>query len=167
MVAVLVPCYNEERTVGDVVKQFRAQLPFASIYVFDNNSSDQTAHRAKEAGAIVVCERRQGKGYVTQAMFRQVEADIYVMTDGDGTYPPGAVHRLLAPIIAGEADMVVGSRLHAESRSEFKQLNALGNRLVLWVLNSIFRVKLSDVLSGYRAFNRRFVKRLPLFRWRV
>ena len=162
-VAVLVPCYNEERTVADVVRQFRAQLPFASIYVFDNSSSDQTAVRAKEAGAIVLSERRRGKGYVTQAMFRQVEADIYVMVDGDGTYPPGAVHRLLQPIVDGSADMVVGSRLHAESRSEFKQLNALGNRLVLRILNSIFRVTLSDVLSGYRAFNRQFVKRLPLF----
>lgn len=162
-IAILIPCYNEESTVGDVVKQFRAQLPAASIYVFDNNSSDLTGARAKEAGATVLFERRQGKGYVTQAMFRQVEAEAYVIVDGDGTYPPGAVHRLLAPVLAGEADMVVGSRLHAESMSEFKQLNALGNRLVLQVLNSIFRVKLTDILSGYRAFNRKFVKGLPLF----
>lgn len=162
-VAVLIPCYNEERTIGDVVKQFQAQLPAASIYVFDNNSSDQTAARAEAAGAQVFYERRQGKGYVTQAMFRQVDADVYVIVDGDGTYPADAVHRLLAPILNEEADMVVGSRLHAESKSEFKQLNALGNRLVLRVLNSIFRVKLTDILSGYRAFNRKFVKRLPLF----
>ena len=162
-VAVLIPCYNEERTIGDVVNQFRAQLPAASIYVFDNNSSDQTAARAQAAGAQVYYERRQGKGYVTQAMFRQVDADVYVIVDGDGTYPADAVHRLLAPILNEEADMVVGSRLHAESKSEFKQLNALGNRLVLRVLNSIFRVKLTDILSGYRAFNRKFVKGLPLF----
>lgn len=162
-VAVLIPCYNEERTIGDVVKQFQAQLPAASIYVFDNNSSDQTAARAEAAGAQVFYERRQGKGYVTQAMFRQVDADVYVIVDGDGTYPADAVHRLLAPILNEEADMVVGSRLHAESKSEFKQLNALGNWLVLRVLNSIFRVKLTDILSGYRAFNRKFVKRLPLF----
>lgn len=162
-VAVLIPCYNEERTIGDVVKQFQAQLPAASIYVFDNNSSDQTAALAQAAGAQVFYERRQGKGYVTQAMFRQVDADVYVIVDGDGTYPAGAVHRLLAPILNEEADMVVGSRLHAESKSEFKQLNALGNRLVLRVLNSIFRVKLTDILSGYRAFNRKFVKGLPLF----
>lgn len=162
-VAVLIPCYNEERTVADVVRQFRAQLPDAAIYVFDNNSSDQTADRARSAGAIVVYERRQGKGYVTQAMFRQVEADLYVIVDGDGTYPPAAVHRLLEPISHGTADMVVGSRLHAQSNSEFKHLNAIGNRLVLRLLNAIFRVKLTDILSGYRAFNRRFVKRLPLF----
>lgn len=162
-VAVLIPCYNEERTIGDVVIQFRAQLPSASIYVFDNNSSDQTVARAQAAGAQVFHERRQGKGYVTQSMFRQVDSDVYIIVDGDGTYPAGAVHRLLAPIFSDEADMVVGSRLHAESKSEFKQLNALGNRLVLGVLNLIFRVKLTDILSGYRAFNRKFVKRLPLF----
>jgi glycosyltransferase involved in cell wall biosynthesis len=162
-IAILIPCYNEERTIGDVVHQFRAQLPAASIYVFDNNSSDQTAERAQAAGAQVSYERRQGKGYVTQAMFRQVDSDVYVIVDGDGTYPAGAVHRLLAPILNEEADMVVGSRLHAESKSEFKQLNALGNRLVLRVLNLIFRVELTDILSGYRAFNRKFVKRLPLF----
>jgi glycosyltransferase involved in cell wall biosynthesis len=162
-VAVLIPCYNEERTIGKVVDQFRAQLPAASIYVFDNNSSDQTVARAQAAGAEVRHERRQGKGYVTQAMFGQVDADVYVMVDGDGTYPADAVHRLLAPVLNEEADMVVGSRLHADSQSEFKQLNALANRLVLTVLNSIFRVKLTDILSGYRAFNRKFVKGLPLF----
>ncbi len=162
-IAVLIPCYNEEITVGQVVRAFRAELPEADIYVFDNNSSDCTAERALEAGARVLYERRQGKGYVVQSMFRQVQADVYVMVDGDGTYPAGAIGRLLAPVLDDEADMVVGSRLHTESRSEFKQLNALGNRLVLWILNSIFRVKLTDILSGYRVFNRKFVKGLPLF----
>jgi len=162
-VAVLIPCYNEEKTIAEVVRQFRTELPAAAVYVFDNNSSDQTAALAKKAGATVFHERRQGKGYVTQAMFRQVDAEAYVIVDGDNTYPARAVHRLLEPIFSGDADMVVGSRLHAESQSEFKQLNALGNRLVLRVLNSIFRVKLTDILSGYRAFNRKFVKGLPLF----
>jgi glycosyltransferase involved in cell wall biosynthesis len=162
-IAVLIPCYNEEKTVAEVVAQFQAQLPGASIYVFDNNSTDQTVARAQAAGAQVFFERRQGKGYVTQAMFRQIDADVYVIVDGDGTYPADAVHRLLAPVFSGAADMVVGSRLHAESQSEFKQLNAIGNRLVLRVLNGIFRVKLTDILSGYRAFNRKFVKGLPLF----
>jgi glycosyltransferase involved in cell wall biosynthesis len=162
-VAILIPCYNEEQTLGNVVKEFQSQLPEASIYVFDNNSSDQTVERALEAGATVFHENRQGKGFVVQSMFRRVEADVYVMVDGDGTYPPAAVHGLLAPILSREADMVVGSRLHAESRSEFKQLNALGNRLVLGLLNAIFRVELTDILSGYRSFNRRFVKSLPLF----
>jgi glycosyltransferase involved in cell wall biosynthesis len=162
-VAILIPCYNEERTVGGVVKEFQSQLPEASIYVFDNNSTDHTVERAREAGATVFHENRQGKGFVVQSMFRQVEADAYIMVDGDGTYPAAAVHGLLTPILNREADMVVGSRLHAESRSEFKQLNAMGNRLVLSLLNAIFRVKLTDILSGYRSFNRKFVKSLPLF----
>ncbi len=162
-VAVLIPAYNEELTIGEVVKQFRAQLPEAHLYVFDNNSVDQTVALAKAAGATVFHERRQGKGFVTQSMFRQVDADAYIIVDGDNTYPAAAVHDLLEPILNDEADMVVGSRLHGESRSEFKQMNAVANRLVLRLLNGIFRVKLTDILSGYRAFNRRFVKELPLF----
>ncbi len=150
-------------TIGEVIGQFRAQLPGAVIYVFDNNSSDRTVERARAAGGRVFYERRQGKGYVVQSMFRRVDADLYVMVDGDGTYPPAAVHTLIAPIVAGEADMVVGSRLHAGSQSQFRQLNRWANRLVLAVLNSIFRVRLTDILSGYRAFNRKFVKSLPLF----
>lgn len=162
-VAVLIPCYNEEPTVARVVEEFRAELPEAEVYVFDNNSADGTAAEARRAGAQVRTERRQGKGFVVQAMFRDVDADVYVMVDGDGTYPPGAVRRLLEPVVAGEADMAVGSRLHADSRSEFKQLNRWGNRLVLAALNSAFRVRLTDVISGYRAFSRDFVKQAPLF----
>jgi glycosyltransferase involved in cell wall biosynthesis len=162
-VAVLIPCYNEETTVARVVESFRAELPRARVYVFDNNSTDRTAEEARRAGATVFHEPRKGKGFVVQSMFRLVDADLYVMVDGDDTYPAEAVHRLLAPVAAGEADMAVGSRLHAESRSEFKQLNRAGNRLVRATLNFIFRVRLSDILSGYRAFNRRFVKGLPLF----
>jgi len=162
-IAVLIACYNEEPTVAQVVDQFRAELPSSRVYVFDNNSSDRTAEEARRAGAIVLSERRQGKGYVVQAMFRRVDADFYVMVDGDGTYPPEAVHRLLAPVVSGDADMVIGSRLHVDSQSQFKQLNRLGNRLVRALLNFIFRVQLTDILSGYRVFNRRFVKSLPLF----
>lgn len=162
-VAVLIPCYNEEITIADTVKGFQNELPEAEIYVFDNNSSDRTIERALNAGAHVLHERRQGKGFVVQTMFRAVDADVYVMVDGDGTYPPDAVVRLIEPIMRGEADMVVGSRLHAVSRSQFKQLNRWGNRLVLTVLNSMFRVQLTDILSGYRAFSRSFVKNLPLF----
>src|ERR671927_1527321 len=116
-VAVLVPCYNEEPTVARVVARFREELPRARVYVFDNNSTDRTADEARRAGAEVFVERRQGKGYVVQSMFRQVDADFYVMVDGDETYPAEAVHRLLAPVAAGDADMAVGSRLHAESQS--------------------------------------------------
>jgi glycosyltransferase involved in cell wall biosynthesis len=162
-IAVLIACYNEEPTVAQVVNQFRAELPGADVYVFDNNSSDRTAEEARRAGAIVYSERRQGKGYVVQAMFRRIDADFYVMVDGDGTYPPEAVHRLLAPVVSGDVDMVIGSRLHVDSQSQFKQLNRLGNRLVRALLNFIFRVRLTDILSGYRVFNRRFVKSLPLF----
>jgi len=116
-IAVLIPCYNEEPTVAQVVSQFSAELPGAQIYVFDNNSSDQTAAAARRAGAIVFSERRQGKGYVVQAMFRRIDADFYIMVDGDGTYPPDAIHRLLRPVVSGEVDMVIGSRLHADSQS--------------------------------------------------
>jgi glycosyltransferase involved in cell wall biosynthesis len=162
-IAVLIPCLNEETTIGEVIAQFRDALPEAEIYVGDNNSTDRTVQVAEQAGAIILREARQGKGYVTQTMFRRIDADVYVIVDGDGTYPAGAVTDLLKPVLTGEADMVVGSRLHAQSRSQFHQLNAFGNRLVLRLLNFIFRVKLTDILSGYRAFSRSFVKSLPLF----
>ena len=162
-VAVLIPCFNEAPTIGAVVRQFREQIPEARIYVFDNNSTDQTASEAQTAGATVYREPRQGKGYVVQSMFRRIDADVYVMVDGDGTYPAEDVHRLIAPILAGTADMVVGSRLDQASRSEFKTLNRWGNRLFLWVVRLTFHVHLGDLLSGYRAFSRRFVKGMPLF----
>lgn len=162
-IAILIPCYNEERTIAEVVDGFRQQLPEASIFVFDNASTDRTAECARDAGAIVYSEPRRGKGFVVQTMFRRIKADVFVMVDGDGTYPASEVQRLIEPILNDEADMVVGSRLHAQTKSEFKQLNRWANRLVLAILNSIFRVKLTDILSGYRAFNRKFVKSLPVF----
>jgi len=161
-IAVIIPCYNEELTIGAVVQQFRAELPHARVYVFDNNSTDRTVDAAIQAGAEVFRERRQGKGYVVQSMFRDVDADVYVMADGDGTYAATSVHRLLAPLLRGDADMVVGSRLHAASQSDFRPLNRLGNRLFLFVINSLFRVQLTDLLSGFRAFTRPVVKGLPL-----
>jgi len=162
-IAVLIPCYNEELTIADVVHQFRAQLPYADIYVFDNNSSDRTSEEAEEAGALVFHERRQGKGYVVQSMFRKVEADIYIMVDGDGTYPAEVVNRLIEPIVRGDADMVIGSRLHEMATSDFRLLNRIGNRLFRSLLNSIFGVRLTDLLSGYRVFSKRVVRALPLF----
>ena len=105
-IAILIPCYNEELTIGKVVRDFRAEVPDAEIYVFDNNSSDRTVEQAREAGARIAHERRQGKGFVVQSMFSQVEADVYVMVDGDATYPPAEVHKLIEPILRGEADMV-------------------------------------------------------------
>jgi glycosyltransferase involved in cell wall biosynthesis len=162
-IAILIPCYNEELTVAEVVRDFRAQLPQARIYVFDNNSTDETVTRAQAAGATILSESRQGKGFVVQAMFRRVDADVYVMVDGDSAFPASAVHQLIEPILKDEADMVVGSRLHPGTSSDFRPINRLANRLVLTLLNSMFRVQLTDVLSGYRAFSRGFVKTLPLF----
>ena len=162
-IAVLIPCYNEESTIRDVVRRFREQLPHAQIYVFDNNSTDRTVEEAKAAGALVSYERRQGKGYVVQSMFERIDADVYVMVDGDGTYVPEEVHALLEPVLAGEADMVVGSRLHAQSNSQFRSLNRFGKWLFLSLVNSTFRVEITDMLSGYRAFSRSFVKGVPLF----
>lgn len=162
-IAILIPCYNEELTVGQVVRDFRKQLPDADIYVFDNNSSDRTVEIARDAGARIAFEPRQGKGYVVQAMFREVDADIYVMVDGDDTYPPAEVHKLIEPVATGEADMAVGSRLTSRSESEIRALNRLGNRFFLHTINFIFKVKLSDILSGYRVFSRKFVKNIPIF----
>ena len=162
-IAVLIPCHNEELTISEVTADFRNELPDADIYVFDNNSTDRTVERALAAGATIVSEPRQGKGFVVQSMFRRIEADVYVMVDGDGTYPAAEVRRLIDPILKDEADMVVGSRLHSGTASQFKSINRWANRLVLSILNSMFRVRLTDILSGYRAFNRRFVKSIPVF----
>ncbi len=161
-IAVLIPCYNEELTIAGVIDQFRAELPEAKIYVFDNNSTDRTVDRAREKGALLLRERRQGKGYVVQSMFREINADIYVMVDGDGTYPASSVHALLEPVLNHDADMVVGSRLNPTSRSEFRLLNRLGNNMFLWLTRTIFHAHIEDMLSGYRVFNRSIVKQLPL-----
>jgi glycosyltransferase involved in cell wall biosynthesis len=161
-IAILIPCLNEELTVGEVIASFKRELPEAVAYVFDNRSTDRTAEVAAAAGAVVMYESRAGKGYVVQSMFQRVDADVYVMVDGDGTYPSKAVHALIEPVLNGEADMVVGSRLHAGANSEFRALNRWGNRFFLWVVRMVFRVRVTDLLSGYRAFSRQFVKRLPL-----
>lgn len=161
-VAVLIPCLNEEKTISKVVRDFRAQLPEAEVYVFDNGSTDNTVKEAAEAGATVLREARKGKGFVVQAMFMRVEADIYIMVDGDDTYPAEMVHALIAPVAQGEADMVVGSRL-LSATSKFHYLNRFGNRLFLSMVNWIFGTQLTDILSGYRVMHRRFVKGVPLF----
>ena len=159
--AILVPCYNEALTIADVIRAFRTQLPEATVYVFDNNSTDRTAEIAKEAGAVVFRERRQGKGYVLRSMFQRVEADVYVMVDGDGTYPADQVRALIQPVLDHEADMVIGSRLKAGAGSVFKLPNLVVNWTFRWLLNAIFRVHITDLLSGYRAMSRRVVKGLP------
>lgn len=162
-VAVLIPCYNEELTVGKVVGDFRAALPDAEIYVFDNNSADRTAAIAKEAGAIVVRESRQGKGNVVRSMFRKIDADAYVMVDGDDTYEALDAPALLKPVMEGSADMVVGDRLSGAYFTENKRMfHNSGNRMVRFLINAMFKSNVKDIMTGYRAFSRAFVKTLPV-----
>ena len=161
-VAILIPCFREERTVGDVVRAFRAELPDAAIWVYDNGSDDRTANVAMQAGARVRVERRRGKGNVIQAMLRDVDADVYVLVDGDSTYPAPAVHDLIAPVRTGEADMVVGARRAAAEGSPYPRLHPLGNRLVTFLVNRMFGASLEDVMSGYRAFHREVARNVPL-----
>ena len=162
LVAVVIPCFNEAPTVGKVVQDFHAAIPEADIVVIDNNSTDRTVEVARTAGARVLFEHRQGKGFAVQSMFRRIHADILVMVDGDDTYPAEVVRALVDPVLRGEADMVVGSRLQQGAASQFRLVNRLGNRLLLGVLNTVFRVRLTDLLSGYRAFSRRLGRALPL-----
>ncbi len=161
-IAVLIPCYNEDITIAKVIEDFRRELPDADIYVFDNNSTDRSAEIARETGAIVIKEPKQGKGFVVVSMFRKIEADIYVMVDGDDTYPAESVHQLIEPIVNQEADMTVGTRLQKYKDRAFKPLNLFGNFMVVTLVNIIFDSKLKDIMSGYRVFNREFVKNIPL-----
>ncbi|MBB3132797.1 glycosyltransferase involved in cell wall biosynthesis [Rhizobium pisi] len=159
-IAVLLPCYNEAATIGSVVRGFRATLPEAAIHVYDNNSTDGTALQAMLAGAHVVRERRQGKGHVVRRMFADIEADIYIMADGDGTYAPSDAEELVRTLLTERADMVVGTRrgVHADAG---RQGHALGNRLFNLLYRTIFGPDFTDIFSGYRAFSRRFVKSFP------
>lgn len=161
-VAVLVPCFNEEPTVGKVIDDFRRALPAAEIYVFDNRSDDATARIAREKGAIVVPEPRRGKGHVVAGMFGRVDADYFVMTDGDDTYPADRVGDLLRPLFEGRADMVVGTRLQIHADRSFRPLHVLGNNLVRSLVNLIFGARLTDIMSGYRAYTRRVAEALPV-----
>jgi glycosyltransferase involved in cell wall biosynthesis len=161
-VAVLIPCFNEEKTVARVIEDFRSQLPQAQIYVFDNNSTDRSAEIAKAAGAMVVREKRQGKGYVVSAMLRKVDVDIYVMVDGDDTYPAEYVHQLMEPVVLEEADMVVGERLSVYSEKAFRPFHRIGNHLVCTMINSIFNSSLHDPMSGYRVFTREVAEAVPV-----
>lgn len=162
-VAVLIPCYNEENTITDVVRGFRQYLPTATIYVYDNNSRDNTAALANEAGAVVVREYNQGKGNVIRSMFEQIEADVYVLVDGDNTYPAESVEELISPILNEGCDMVVGDRLSSTYFEENKRpMHNSGNRLVRYLINKLFKSNINDVLSGYRAFSRNFVKNFPV-----
>jgi glycosyltransferase involved in cell wall biosynthesis len=159
-IAVLVPCYNEEAAIAKVVEQFHAALPGAVIYVYDNNSKDGTAAAARAAGAIVGVETRQGKGHVVCRMFADVEADIYVLVDGDATYDAGSAPKMIDKLVSENLDMVVASRVDQE-HDAYRLGHRSGNRLLTWFVADVFGSAFSDILSGYRIFSRRFVKSFP------
>lgn len=163
-IAVLIPCYNEELTIGKVIKDFKKELPEATIYVYNNNSKDKTAEIAKKNGAIVVNEYKQGKGNVVRSQFYDIDADIYVMVDGDDTYPAEFVHKLIEPVKNGEADMCIGDRLSngTYQKQIRSKLHDLGNSIVRWGINTLFKTKLKDIMTGYRVFNKKFVKNMPV-----
>ncbi len=160
-IAVLLPCYNEATAISQTVADFRAALPEAIIYVYDNNSSDETALVARKAGAIVRTERMQGKGHVVRRMFADVDADIYVMADGDATYEAAAAPALVATLISDNLDMVVGAR-KSEVDAAYRRGHRLGNAMLTGMLAQLFGRSFSDILSGYRIFSRRFVKSFPV-----
>ncbi len=160
-IAVILPCYNEEAAIAQTVADFRTALPQARIYVYDNNSSDRTAEVAGAAGAIVRTERMQGKGHVVRRMFADIEADIYVMADGDATYDAAAAPRLVRRLVEEQLDMVVGSRV-AAAEAAYRNGHRFGNRMLTGILARLFGRSFDDILSGYRVFSRRFVKSFPV-----
>ena len=160
-VAVLLPCYNEEAAIAETVAGFRAALPDAAIYVYDNNSRDRTVELARAAGAIVRTERQQGKGHVVRRMFADIDADVYVMADGDLTYDPRAAPEMVRMLLADQLDMVVGTRQH-QAVEAYRGGHVLGNRLFTGLLSGLFGRSFSDIFSGYRIFSRRFAKSFPV-----
>lgn len=162
-IAVLIPCYNEELTVEKTVSDFKRVLPNADIYVYNNNSKDRTKELALKAGAIVKDEYRQGKGAVVRSMFRDIEADVYIMVDGDDTYPAEEVDGLITPILEGKADMVIGDRLSSTYYTENKRpFHNFGNSLVKGLINFLFKSDINDIMTGYRSFSKKFVKCMPV-----
>ena len=162
-IAVLIPCYNEAKTIEKVVKGFKEVLPEATIYVYDNNSKDGTDEIAKKAGAIVRYETRQGKGNVIRTMFREIDAEAYIMVDGDNTYPPEIARELVDGVLKENCDMVIGDRLSSTYFTENKRpFHNFGNKLVRGLINSIFKGNIKDIMTGYRAFSYTFVKTFPV-----
>ena len=161
-IALLIPCLDESLTIAKVIEDFRAVLPEAAIYVIDNGSTDGTDAVARNHGATVLYETRRGKGIAMRMAFRKIDADIYIMVDGDDTYPAEQVGALLQPVLDGKADMTIGSRLMGGTSSEFRRLNRLGNWLYPAVIRFLLRVRLTDILSGYRVLTRELVRALPL-----
>jgi glycosyltransferase involved in cell wall biosynthesis len=160
-IVVLVPCFNEEAAIGKVVKDFRATLPGSAIYVFDNNSTDRSSEIARAAGAKVFEEKHRGKGFVVRRMFADVDADIYVLVDGDATYDAPSVRRMIDRLIDGQLDMVVGSRVDKD-KIAYRTGHRAGNRILSSFVAWVFGPSFSDMLSGYRVFSRRFVKSFPV-----
>jgi len=160
-VAVLLPCYNEEAAIAQTVAGFRAALPHADVYVYDNNSRDRTAAVAAAAGAIVRTERQQGKGAVVRRMFADIDADVYVMADGDATYEALAAPRMIQLLVDEQQDMVVGARI-SEADAAYRRGHQFGNRMLTGILTQMFGRSFTDILTGYRVFSRRFVKSFPV-----
>ena len=162
-IAVLIPCYNESKTIAKVIKDYKTALPEADIYVYDNNSTDGTDKIARSAGAIVKYETKQGKGNVIRSMFREIEADCYLMIDGDDTYPAEDAKKMCDYVLNENVDMVIGDRLSSTYFTENKRpFHNLGNRIVRLSINTIFRSKINDIMTGYRAFSYQFVKTYPV-----
>ena len=162
-IAVLIPCYNESKTIEKVVKDYKSVLPEADIYVYDNNSTDGTDEIARKAGAIVRYERKQGKGNVIRSMFREIEADCYLMIDGDDTYPAESAREMCNYVLNDNVDMVIGDRLSSTYFTENKRaFHNFGNIIVRWSINTIFRSKINDIMTGYRAFSYQFAKSYPV-----
>ena len=163
-IAILIPCYNEELTIEKVINDFKKELPEAKIYVYNNNSKDKSKEIALKNNVIVIDEYKQGKGNVVRSQFRDIEADIYVMVDGDDTYPAEFVHELIKPILNGEADMTIGDRLSngTYQKENKRHFHEFGNNLVRKSINVLFNTNLKDIMTGYRVFNKRFVKNMPV-----
>lgn len=162
-IAVLIPCYNESKTIEKVVKDFKTVLPTADIYVYDNNSSDGTDKIAQNAGAIVKYERRQGKGNVIRSMFHDIDADCYIMVDGDDTYEAKDAIKIVEAVLKHDADMVIGDRLSSTYFSENKRpFHNVGNKTVRFLINKLFKNNIKDIMTGYRGFSKKFVKTFPV-----
>ena len=162
-IAILIPCYNESKTIEKVIKDYKKVLPEADIYVYDNNSSDGTDKIAKKAGAIIKYEYRQGKGNVIRAMFKDIDADCYLMIDGDDTYPKENAREMCDYVLNGQADMVIGDRLSSTYFIENKRpFHNFGNKLVRGLINTLFKSNVRDIMTGYRAFSYDFVKTFPV-----
>jgi len=160
--AVIIPCFNEELTIAKVIKNFKNTLPDANIYVFDNNSTDNSAEIAEALGVHIFKEKRQGKGFVVQSMFSRIDADIYIMVDADNTYEISRVNEMILMIQNNEADMVVGSRLDKCESGSFRSFHIFGNKLIRYLINTLFKARLSDIMSGFRVMSRSFVKNINI-----